>query len=189
MSPASFPLGKFTCPIKFDIVRPPNFTRTEEGGVTYITGRDYELAYRTVLRFDGGAELPVTAKLFGVPNQQVVIRDAQGRPTQISGYTQGRAEIYDPAGNLIFDGRYYDSRITQPLTGDDALTTTGTRIVDHWENGFGRGAFAGHAFSLGVRLRREGNVSVGGEAAGAHRLTTGHFGEASHGDRHPDRRD
>ena len=55
------------------------------------------------------------------------------------------------------------------LAGDDALTLTGTRTVDHWENGFGRGAFAGHAFSLGVRLTRGGNVpgsGTPGEASG-----------------------
>ena len=154
MTSASLPKGKFTCPVTLEIVRAPTFARQEDGGVTYLIGRDYELAYRTVLRFENGAELPVTARLFGELNQQVVIRDTQGGPVQVSGYTQGRSEISDADGNLIFEGRYYDSRIAQELAGDDALTPIGTRIVDHWENGFGSGVFAGHAFSLGVQLRR-----------------------------------
>ena len=156
MNSGSLPQGKFTCPVRFETVRPPTFARQEERGVTYLIGRDYELAYRTVLRFASGTEFPIAAKLFGELNQQVVIRDAQGRPVQVSGYTQGRCEISDADGNLIFEGRYYDSRITQTLAGDDAFTLTGARIVDHWENGFGRGTCAGHAFSLGVCLTREG---------------------------------
>jgi len=66
----------------------------------------------------------------------------------LSGYTQGRSEILDTDANVIFEGRYYDTRTYYPLTGDDALTPTGMRICDHWINGFGRGAYAGHAFSL-----------------------------------------
>jgi|SRR5579862_9410748 len=162
MNSLVLPLGQFSCTMTLEIVRPPTFARHDEGGVTFITGRDYELAYRTILRFAGGREFPIAAKLFGELNQQIVIRDERGRPIRVSGYTQGRSEIYDNAGNLIFDGRYYDSRIVQPLTGDDALTPTGTRVVDHWENGFGRGPCAGHAFSLGVQLKREGNVLGGG---------------------------
>jgi hypothetical protein len=169
MNSGSLPQGKFTCPVRLEVVRPPTFTRQEETGVTYLIGRDYEMAYRTVLRFANNMELPITAKLFGELNQQVLVRDTQGRPVQVSGYAQGRTEISDADGNLIFEGRYYDTRIAQALAGDDALTPTGTRIVDHWENGFGRGAFAGHAFSLGVRLTREGNVpgsGTPGEASG-----------------------
>jgi hypothetical protein len=162
MNSSPLPHGKFTCRVTLEIVRPPRFERHYEGGVTYIAGRDYELAYRTVLRFANGTEFRITAKLFGDLNQQVVIRDAQGRPVQVSGYTQGRSEISDNDGKVIFEGAYYDSRITQALTGDEALTPTGIRIVDHWENGLGRNAFAGHAFSLGVQLTREGNVVGGG---------------------------
>jgi hypothetical protein len=86
-----------------------------------------------------------------------------GRP---SGYTQGRSEILDTDGNVIFEGRYYDTRTYYPLTGDDALTPTGIRICDHWINGFGRGAYAGHAFSLGVHLTREHEPAFRGEAHG-----------------------
>src|SRR6516165_890791 len=121
MRASSLLLGAFTCPIAFELVRPATVTRHEEDGVTYVTRRDYELAYRTVLRFADDAELPVTAKLFGELGQFVV----------------------------IFDGRYYDCRVINPLTGDDALTLTGTMTADHYENGFGRGAYAGHAFTLG----------------------------------------
>jgi hypothetical protein len=162
MKSSPLPRGTFTCPVTLEIVRAPTLKRHEEGGVTYLIGRDYELAYRTVLRFANDTEFPIAAKLFGELNQQVVIRDAAGRPVQVSGYTQGRSEISDADGNLIFEGRYYDTRIFQALTGDDALTPIGTRIVNHWENGFGRGAFAGHAFSLGVHLTCEGNVLGGG---------------------------
>jgi hypothetical protein len=154
-------LGKFTCHLSLELVRPATFTRQEESGTTYVIGRDYELSYRSVLRFADGDELPVTGKLFGELNQQVVIRDDRGRPTRISGYIQGRSEIYDAAGELIFQGRYYDSRASQPLIGDDALTRTGILIVDHWESGFGCDAYAGHAISLGGRLTRDSNASGG----------------------------
>jgi len=159
--------GAFTCRVTLEIVRAPSFTRVEEDGVTFLIGRDYELAHRTILQFGNIAEFPITAKLFGDINRQVVIRDAQGRPIRVIGYVQGRTEINDVDGNLIFEGHYYDSRVTQALTGDDALIPTGIRTVDHCENGFGRGAFAGHAFSLGVRLTREGGTTpLTGEASG-----------------------
>jgi hypothetical protein len=67
---------------------------------------------------------------------------------------------------VIFQGRYYDTHTFQPLAGDDALTPVGTRICDHWTNGFGRGAFAGHAISLGVHLTREGDAPFRGQATG-----------------------
>ena len=89
-----------------------------------------------------------------------------GRPAYLSGYTQGRSEIADGDGNVLFQGRYYDTRTFQSLAGDDALTPVGTRICDHWINGFGRGIFAGHAFSLGVHLTREGNGPFAGAASG-----------------------
>jgi len=168
MRASSLLLGAFTCPIAFELVRPATVTRHEEDGVTYVTRRDYELAYRTVLRFADDAELPVTAKLFGELGQFVVIGDEHSRPTMQCAYVQGRSEIYDAAGNLIFDGRYYDSRVINPLTGDDALTLTGTMTADHYENGFGRGAYAGHAFTLGVHLTRDnaGGGQAHGEATG-----------------------
>jgi hypothetical protein len=165
VSPA--PQGVFTCQVTLEIIRPPSFARVEEGGVIYLIGRDYELAYRTVLRFGNMAEFPITAKLFGDINRQVVIRDGQGRAVRVSGYVQGRNEIYDSDGNLIFEGHYYDSRVAQGLTGDDELTPAGNRIVDHFENGFGKGALSGHAFSLGVHLTREASTTpLTGEATG-----------------------
>jgi hypothetical protein len=88
-------------------------------------------------------------------SQKVVVRDADGRLTALSGYTQGRSEIFDAAGGVIFAGRYCDTRTYQVLAGDDALTPTGIRICDHWINGFGRGRYVGHAFSLGVHLTQE----------------------------------
>jgi hypothetical protein len=166
LASSSLPQGAFTCVITLELVRAASFVRDEKCGVTYLTARDYELAYRTTLRFENGDMLPITAKLFGELNQQVVVRDASGKPVRVSGYTQGRSEISDGTGNLIFEGRYYDSRVVQTLAGDDALTLTGQRIVDHWQNGLGRGAFAGHAFSVGGRLTREGAADPSGDAHG-----------------------
>jgi hypothetical protein len=160
------PLGEFTCPITFEIVRPPKPVVKEEGGVTYVVQGDYEIAFRTVLRFIDGRELLIRAKLFGENSQTVVVRDAAGKPAALSGYTQGRSEIHNPDGNVIFEGRYYDTRTYQALTGDDALTPTGIRICDHWINGFGRGVYAGHAFSLGVHLTQEHEPIFRGEARG-----------------------
>jgi hypothetical protein len=148
-------LGEFTCPITFETVRPPRPVTKVKSGVTYMVQGDYEIAFRTVLHFTNGTELPIRAKLFGEDSQKVVVRDVTGKPTALSGYTQGRSEIVDADGNSIFEGRYYDTRTYQALTGDEALTPTGIRICDHWINGFGRDRYAGHAFSLGVHLRRE----------------------------------
>ena len=138
----------------------------EEGGVTYVVQGDYEIAFRTILRFANGEELRIRAKLFGESSQKVVVRDEDGKPVALSGYTQGRSEILDADGDVIFEGRYYDTRTYQPLIGDNALTPTGTRICDHWLNGFGRGMYAGHAFSLGVHLTRQHEPAFRGEARG-----------------------
>ena len=140
------PLGDFTCAVAFETVRPPNPVVEEVGGVTYVRQGDYEIAFQTILRFASGAALPIRARLFGELSEKVVVRDEAGRPTQLSGYTQGRSEIDDGDGNVIFQGRYYDTRTFQSLAGDDALTPVGPRICDHWIIGFGNGAFAGHAF-------------------------------------------
>ena len=163
---AALALGEFTCPITFERVRPPKPVVKEEGGITYVVQGDYEIAFRTVLRFASGRELPIRAKLFGENSQKVVVRDAAGKPAALSGYTQGRSEILDADGDMIFEGRYYDTRTYQRLTGDDALTPTGAGICDHWINGFGKGAYAGHAFSLGVHLTREHEPAFCGEARG-----------------------
>jgi len=148
----SIPNGPFTCAVTFRFVRAPRFAREERDGVTYLVGCDYELAYETTLRFENSVELPISVVLVGELNQQVVIRDADGTPKSVSGYAQGRVVVSDSGGGALFRGRYYDSRIVQSLSGDDALTATGQRFVDHWENGFGEGAYSGHAFSLGVQL-------------------------------------
>ena len=163
----NLPLGEFACPITFERIRAPHPVVKDEGGVTYVVQGDYELAFRTVLRFANGAELPIRGKLFGENSQKVVVRDAAGKPAALSGYTQGLSEVLDATkGNVIFAGRYYDTRTYQALTGDDALTPTGIGICDHWINGFGRGDYAGHAFSLGVHLTREHEPAFRGEACG-----------------------
>jgi len=163
---SGLPTSEFSCPVTFESVRPPRPVVQEEDGVTYVVQGDYEIAFQTILRFSNGEELPIRAKLFGENSQKVVVRDPAGRPAALSGYTQGRSEILDVHGNLIFEGRYYDTRTYQALTGDNALTPTGVRICDHWINGFGRGAYAGHAFSLGVHLTREHEPAFHGEARG-----------------------
>jgi hypothetical protein len=159
-------LGEFTCLVSFEMVRPPRPIVKEEDGVTYVVQADYEIAFRTVLRFADGGKLSVRARLCGENSQKVVVRGADGRPAALSGYTQGRSEILDGDGGVIFAGRYYDTRTYQALVGDDALTPTGVRICDHWINGFGRGRYAGHAFSLGVHLTREDEPAFRGEARG-----------------------
>ena len=164
---ADLPLGKFTCPVTFERVRPPKPRREEKDGITYVVQGDYELAFQTVLHFASGAELSIKARLFGDLSQKVVIRDGEGRPTQMSGYTQGRSEIADADGNVIFEGLYYNSRTLQPLAGDEALTPVGAFICDHFENGFGKGAFAGHAISLGIHMtRKDGDAGLNGQADG-----------------------
>lgn len=98
---ADLPLGKFTCEFTLEVLRPPVLEREEKDGVTYLVGRNYEMAYRTTLHFDSGSELPITAALIGELNRQVVIRDQSGKPTGISGCVQGRSRISDEDGNLI----------------------------------------------------------------------------------------
>jgi hypothetical protein len=166
MTPLSLPTGQFTCEVGLRSIRTPQFVRKEKEGVTYLIARDYELAYETTLRFTSGAQLPISARLVGELNQRVVIRDERGRPLRISGYVQGLAEISDADGRVLFRGRYYDSRTAQSLAGDDALTPVGQAVVDHWENGFGEGPYAGHAFSMGAQLTREGGAGIRGEARG-----------------------
>src|SRR5262245_2385634 len=130
------PRGEFTCPVTFEIVRPPRPVVKEEDGVTYVVQGDYEIAFRTILRFADNRELSVWVRLFVEDSQKVVVRDADRRPAALSGYTLGRSEILDgEGGTVIFVGRYYDTRTYQALTGDDALTPTGIRICDHWING------------------------------------------------------
>ena len=162
----AMPTGTFTCEFTPQIIRAPQFVREEKDGVTYLVGRDYAMVYEMTLRFTNGAELPIKTHLVGELNQQVVIRDAHGRPVRISGYVQGRVEINDTQGHVLFRGRYYDSRVVQSLAGDEALTATGQRVVEHWENGFGEGSYAGHAFSMGAQITREGDVPPRGQGRG-----------------------
>ena len=165
-TPPSLPTGPFTCEVEIRRIRAPEFVREDRHGVTYLVARGYEIAYEATLRFTGGARLPIKARLRGEVNRRVVIRDEAGRPARMSGYVQGLVEIDSTDGHLIFRGHYYDSRTIQPLTGDDALTPTGQTVVDHFENGFGEGPYAGHAFSMGVRLVREGDGPLRGGGSG-----------------------
>lgn len=166
MTSIPLPIGAFTCEVILRRVRAPHFIREERDGVTYMVARDYELAYETVLNFASGGHLPVRARLVGELNQRVIIRDAQGQPVRYSGYVQGLSEICDVDGEVIFRGRYYDSRVVQSLAGDEAFTPVGKSLVDHCENAFGEGRYVGHAFSLGTRLTREGDAPLRGEGRG-----------------------
>jgi hypothetical protein len=111
---ATLAVGPFTCDVTLQVIRAPKFDREEREGVTYLVGRDYELAYDTILRFAGGEELPITATLIGELNQQVVIRDSGGTPVRVSGYVQGQTVVCDIGGAVLFRGRYYDSPSCSP---------------------------------------------------------------------------
>ena len=166
MTSTALPTGPFTCEFSLRRIRAPEFRREDRDGVTYLVARDYETAYETVLRFENGSELPIRGRLIGELNRRVIVRDARGRPVKFSGYVQGRTEIHDTDGHVLFRGPYYDSRATQALAGDDALTPVGPAAVDHWENGFGEGPYAGHAFSMGVQATRDGDGPLRGEGRG-----------------------
>lgn len=129
-------VGPFTCDVTLRVIRAPTFGREEREGVTDLVGRDYEPAYETILQFP------------------------------VSGYVRGQTVISGAHGSVLFRGRYYDSRVVQSLSGDDTLTPTGPRLVDHLENRFSEGPYAGHAFSLGVRLMREGTAPMAGQGRG-----------------------
>ena len=163
---ATAPTGSFICNLEFRRVRPPTPVREERAGVTYFVARDYEIAYDTTLHFASGAQLPISARLVGELNESVVVRDDAGRPFRRSGYVQGRTELRTADGHVIFRGRYYDSRTLQSLADDEALTPMGATLVDHCENGFGEGPYAGHAFSLRVHLIREGGGPLRGTGRG-----------------------
>src|SRR5207248_11190469 len=81
---SDLPLGKFTCEFTLEVVRPPALEREERDGVTYLVGRNYELAYRTTLHFESGGEFPIMAVLIGDPDRRAGIRDHSGKPTRIS---------------------------------------------------------------------------------------------------------
>ena len=75
---AGFPLGEFTCPIRFEMVRPPQPVVKHEEGVTYIVQGDYEIAFRTTLRFADGKELPTAPDCWA----RTVRRSLSAMPTE-----------------------------------------------------------------------------------------------------------
>ena len=160
MATDSMPTGPFTCDITMRRVRPPEVVTEQHDGVTYLVARGYENAYETTFHFEGGNQLAVSVRLVGELNRQMVFRDTAGKPVRTSGWVQGRVEIADADGQVLFRGPYYDSRVNQTLAGDDALTRTGQRVV-HWENGFGEGPYTGRALSLGVEFFWEDPVNRG----------------------------
>ena len=160
------PTGSFTCDITLRRVRAPQFTREDKDGVTSFTARDYHLAYETTLQFVDGARVLIRADVFGDVNRRLVVRDGAGRPAKMCGYVNGRVEIADDAGVLIFRGSYYDARVLQALAGDDACTPVGEAAVDHWESAMGEGPYAGHMLTLGGRMTRKGDEPLHGTVAG-----------------------
>jgi hypothetical protein len=166
MTSTTLPTGPFICNLEFRRIRPPAPVREERAGVTYFIARDYEIAYDTILYFASGARLPISARLVGELNESIVIRDDSGRALRRSGYVQGRTELRAADGQVMFRGRYYDSRTLQSLADDEALTPVGATLVDHCENGFGEGSYTGHAFSLSVHLMREGTGPLRGTGRG-----------------------
>ncbi len=162
----SMPTGPFTCDVAFRVVSGPPIVREERDGVTYLTRRDYEIAYETILHFENGSELPIKGRLTGERNQKVVVRDAGGNPVMTSGYVQGRTEIFDTSDHLVFRGGYYDYRVVQVLTCDEALTPSGQRSLDHRENGVGEGPYAGHAFALNGKFSLDPDEAINGPCHG-----------------------
>lgn len=83
-----------------------------------------------------------------------------------SGYVQGRTEIFDTSDNLLFRGGYYDYRVVQDLTGDEELTPSEQRSLDHLENGLGEGPYAGHVFALSGKFSLDPDEAINGPCHG-----------------------
>ena len=157
------PIGAFTCE-EFELVRvrAPEFIRSENDGVTYLSADGYRTSYRTTLDFQSGERLQVQGKVLGELNRQMVIRDAQGAPALLRGWIQGSFQLFDEREQAIFRGTYYDVNLTATLAGDEDLTAVSLHI-EHWQHGFGEGRYLGHAFTMRVPMKRE----QGGPLAGA----------------------
>lgn len=153
-------VGPFTCDVRLRRVGPINFVREEKDGVTYMSAKDYELAYETTLEFDDGARLPIKAKVMGEGANMMVVRNASGEPTMMRGWVGGSVELLDEQGQAIFRGVYNDVGAVHTLSGDEALTATASNL-EHWQHCFGEGKYLGRFFSFRVDMTRESGDLVG----------------------------
>jgi len=141
------PMGNFTCEVKLQRVGPIDFVREEKDGVTYVSAKDYELAYETTLEFDDGGLLKIRAKVLGHGANMMVLRNASGEPAQTRGWVRGSVQILNEQEQTIFRGTYSDVNVVHTLAGDEELTATGSQL-EHWQSCFGEGQHLGHFFSM-----------------------------------------
>jgi hypothetical protein len=93
---ASWPTGPFVCEVELRRIRAPEFVREEKQGVTYLVARDYETAYATTLRFPGGAQLTIKAKVVGELNQRLSYAKRTGGPYGRAGMCKGSCRSTTP---------------------------------------------------------------------------------------------
>lgn len=161
MAATKSPVGPFTCDIRLRRVGPINFVREEKDGVTYLSAKDYELAYETTfLEFDDGGRLPIKAKVFGEGANMMVLRNADGEPAKMRGWVRGSVEITDDQDRTIFRGIYNDENAVHSLAGDEELTATGSNL-EHWQSCFGESRYSGRFFSFRVDMTRDSGDLVG----------------------------
>lgn len=157
---SDIPVGPFTCDVRLQRVDPIEFVREEKEGVTYVSAKDYELAYETTLEFDDGNHLSIKAKVFGEGSSMMVVRNSSGEPTSMRGWVKGLVQLLNEQGQTIFQGTYNDVNVVHSLAGDEALTATGSQL-EHWETCFGEGPYLGRSFSVRVDMTRQEGALVG----------------------------
>ena len=153
-------VGTFTCDVRLQRVGPIEFVREEKDGVTYLSAKDYKLAYEATLKFDDGGRLPIKAKVLGEGASMMVIRSAQREPTRMRGWVKGSVQILNEHERTIFRGTYNDVHAIHTLAGDEALTATGSQL-EHWQSCIGEGLYLGHFFSMRVDMTRESGDLLG----------------------------
>ena len=153
-------VGPFKCDVRLRRVGPIEFVREERDGVTYLSAKDYELAYETTLEFDDGERLPIKAKVLGEGANMMVLRNSSGEPTKMRGWVRGSVQILDERDQTIFSGSYNDVNVVHSLAGDEALTATGSNL-EHWQSCFGDGQYLGRFLSFRVDMTRESGDLVG----------------------------
>jgi len=153
-------VGPFTCDVRLRRVGPIEFVREEIDGVTYMSAKDYELAYETTLEFEDGGKLAITAKVHGEGANMMVLRNSSGEPAKMRGWVRGTVQILDEQEQTIFQGSYNDVNVVHSLAGDEALTATGSQL-EHWQSCFGEGSYLGRFLSFRVDMTRESGDLVG----------------------------
>ncbi len=153
-------IGPFTCDVRLRRVGPIEFVREEINGVTYMSAKDYELAYETTLEFDDGRHLSIKAQVHGEGANMMVLRNSSGEPAKMRGWVRGTVQILDEQEQTIFQGSYNDVNVVHSLAGDEALTATGSQL-EHWQSCFGEGSYLGRFLSFRVDMTRESGDLVG----------------------------